>query len=269
MLNEDTKSGVISITVTDHDRYRAAEIAGAYVQELNRVSVQNNNTSAHLQRIFVEKRLGEVNQDLKVSSAKLAQFSSKNMTIDTATQGKAMMEAGSDLEGKLISTEAQLSGLRKYYTDDNPRVSSLLATVSELQKQLNRMRTGKETGGTSGEIYPSLRELPLLSETYEDLFRHVRIEATVADLLTRQFEAAKVEEAKELPVVQMLDSPNVAEKHSSPKRGLVIVGSFFFYISLGVLLIFLEGYWKGLDSSDKKKMLFAELAGYGRSLLHG
>jgi len=265
--SEDRKSGIITVTVTDRDRYRASEIAAAYVQELNRVSVDNNNSSAHLERMFLERRLDEVNQDLRDSTARLAQFSSKNMTLDIATQGKAMMEASTALQGKLIAAEAELSGLRQTYTDSNPRVIALQASVSELQRQLNIMSTG--THGTSGQIYPSLRELPSLDATYEDLSRRVKIEVTVADLLTRQYEIAKVEEAKELPVVQLLDAPDVAEKRVSPKRGTIIVSSVVFYLALGVLLILLEAYWQSLDSSHSKKLLAAELAGYGRQLLPG
>ena len=266
-VDSDTKSGVITITVTDHDRYRAAEIAEAFVQEMNRVLVEKNNTAAHLERVFIEQRLGEVNQDLKDSSAKLAQFSSKNMTLDMTTQGKAMMDASSNLEGKLIAAKAQLSGLQKYYTNNNPRVASLEATVSELQQQLNRMGTGNLADGASDQIYPSLRELPLLSETYQDLYRHVKIDETLANQLTLQDEAAKVDEAKELPVLQVLDPANVAEKKAGPHRGIIIVLSFLFFTSLGVFLILVEAHWKDLDPSDKKKLLAAELAGYGRQIL--
>lgn len=264
--DEATKSGIITLTITDRDRNRAAAIADAYVQQLNRVSVENNGTAAHLERVFLEHRLAEVNQDLKDSTAKLAQFSSKSMTFDTATQGKAMMDAGTDLQAKLIASEAELSGLRQNFTDTNPRVISLQATVAELQRQLNNMGSGTASNGNSGQIYPSLRELPLLGATYEDLFRHAKVEEAVADLLTRQYEVAKVDEAKELPVVQILDPPDIAEKRSSPKRGSIIVASLFFFFSLGVFYILLEAYWENLDPTDPKKILVTELAGYRRQL---
>jgi uncharacterized protein involved in exopolysaccharide biosynthesis len=264
--DEATKSGIITLTVTDRDRNRAAEIAAAYVQELNRVSVENNDTSAHLERVFLEHRLAEVNQDLKDSTAKLAQFSSKSMTFDAATQGKAMMDAGADLQAKLIASEAELSGLRQSYTDTNPRVIALQATVEELRKQLNNMGSGTGSAGNSSQIYPSLRELPLLGATYEDLYRHAKVEEAVADLLTRQYEVAKVDEAKELPVVQMLDPPDIAEKRSSPRRGTIDVVSVPFYFSLGIFFILLETYWKRLEPTDPKRMLATELNGYWRQL---
>ena len=266
-LSDDIKSGVLTITVVDKDRYRAAAMAAEYVKELNRVSVENNDSSAHLERVFLERRLNEVNQDLKDSTAKLAQFSSKSMTFDTATQGKAMMEADAELQAKLIAAQAELSGLRKNFTDNNPRVLALQATVSELQTQLHRMGSG--TTGESGQILPSLRELPLLSLTYQDLYRHAKIQEAIADLLTRQYEAAKVEEAKELPVVQVLDPPSVAEKRASPKRGTILVASLFFYVSLAVLIILLQAHWQRLESSNSKKLFVAELAGYWRQARSG
>jgi uncharacterized protein involved in exopolysaccharide biosynthesis len=262
-MDEATKSGIITITVTDRDRNRAAAIAAMYVKELNLVSVENNNTSAHLERVFLERRLIEVNQDLSDSYARLAQFSSKSLTFDSATQGKAMMDAGTDLQAKLIASEAELASLRQTLTDANPRVAAVQGTVDELRRQLNTMSSG--TGGP-GQVYPSLRELPLLGATYENLLRHVKLEEAVADLLTQQNEAAKVEEAKELPVVQVLDPPSIAERRSSPKRGTIIVGSVLFFFSLGVLLILLEAHWRALDPADPKKMLAAELAGYGKQI---
>jgi uncharacterized protein involved in exopolysaccharide biosynthesis len=189
------------------------------------------------------------------------------MTFDTATQGKAMVDAGSDLQAKLIASEAELSGLRQSYTDTNPRVIALQATVSELRRQLNDMGSGQGSSGNSGQIYPSLRELPLLGATYEELYRHTKIEEAVADQLTRQLEAAKVEEAKELPVVEILDPPNIAERRSSPKRGTTIVASGVFFACLGVFFILLRAHWDRLDPADRRKRLAAELAGYGRQLL--
>lgn len=265
-IDENTKSGIITITVTDRDRYRAAKIAATYVEELNRISVENNDTSAHLERVFLEHRLEEVNQDLKESSARLAQFSSKSMTFDMATQGKAIVDARADLQTKLITSEAELSGLRQNFTDTNPRVIALQATVSELQKQLDKVGADGDSKVGSDEMYPSLRQLPLLGATYEDLYRHTKTEEAVSDLLTRQYEVAKIEEAEELPVVQTLDSPNIAERHSSPKRSIIVVASVFFFFSLGVFYILLQEYWSKLDPADPKKMLAAELAGYRRQL---
>jgi uncharacterized protein involved in exopolysaccharide biosynthesis len=177
-----------------------------------------------------------------------------------------MMDAGSDLQAKLIASEAELSGLRQSYTDTNPRVIALQATVAELQRQLNTMGSGTASTGNSGQIYPSLRELPLLGATYEDLYRHAKVQEAVADLLTRQYEVAKVDEAKELPVVQMLDPPDIAEKRSSPRKGTIDVVSIPFYFSLGVFIILLETYWKRLDPTDPKRMLAVELNGYRRQL---
>lgn len=267
--DEDRKSGIITITVSDRDKYRAAAMAAAYVQELNRVSLKDNNTSAHLQRAFLEQRLGQVNQDLKDLEAQLAQFSSKNMTFDSATQGKALLEAGTDLQAKLIAQEAELSGLRQNYAESNPRVKAMEASVSELRNQLSTLGSGTSKDAASGQIYPSLRELPLLGVGYEDLTRRVKIEAEVSDILTQDYETAKIEEAKELPVVQVLDPPDVAERHSSPRRSLIIAASLIFYLALGTAFVVLEAHWRELDPTDKRKLLVKEAAGYLRQLTPG
>lgn len=265
-VDEDRKSGIITLTVTDRDKNRAAAIAGDYVQQLNKISLEENNTSAHLQRVFLEQRLNQLNSDIKDSEVRLAQFSSKNMTFDSSTQGRAMIEAGADLQAKLISSEAELSGLRQNYAETNSRVMALEATVAELRRQLDAMGSGTKAGQNSGQIYPSLREFPLLAANYEELTRHLKIDAEIAELLNREYEAAKVEEAQELPVVQILDPPNIAETHSSPKRAVMMIASFFIYLAIGVGAVVFEVRFRELEPSDRRKALILESIGYLRQL---
>jgi uncharacterized protein involved in exopolysaccharide biosynthesis len=259
--DEDRKSGVLTITVTDRSPVRAAQIANAYVDELNRVSAESDSGAAHRERIFLDQRLAEVSRDLDEASHRLAQFSSKNLTMDIKNQGAATVEAGALLQGKMIAAESELRGLQQIYGQDNSRVRSAEATVSEMRRQLKTMG-GSEGGASVDQIYPSLRSLPLLGVEYADLYRRVTVQETIFEMLTRQDELAKVEEAKELPVLRVLDAADIPEKRSSPKRLTVIAVSFVLSFGAGILLILFAAYWKNLDPLDSKKQLVSELAEY-------
>src|ERR1700730_1674368 len=112
-ISEDRKSGVITITVTSRDPGRAAAIAQAYVEELDRLVSQVSTSSARRERIFLEERLTTVKSDLDSAATQFSEFASKNTAIDIPAQGKAMVEAAAVLQGQLIAAEAEASGLEK------------------------------------------------------------------------------------------------------------------------------------------------------------
>ena len=136
---EDRKSGIISISVTDHNPQRAAAMANAYVDELNSLVASLSTSAAHRERVFLEDRLKVVKVDLDDAANALGQFSSKNNTLDIQSEGKAMLEAAGTLAGEMIAAQSELEGLRQIYTDNNPRVQSLKARVGELRKQLDKL----------------------------------------------------------------------------------------------------------------------------------
>lgn len=141
-IAEDRKSGVITITVTDHDAYRAAAMAEAYVNALNRLVEQVSTSAARRERLFLEERLGAVKLDLDRAAREFSEFASKNTAIDIPAQGKAMVEAAATLQGQLIAAESELRGLGMMYTDQNVRVRVLRGRVAELRSQLGKLGGG-------------------------------------------------------------------------------------------------------------------------------
>jgi uncharacterized protein involved in exopolysaccharide biosynthesis len=259
--DEDRKSGILTIVVTDRNPVRASQIANAYVDEMNRVSAENDTGASHRERVFLEQRLSEVRRDLDDASHQLAQFSSKNHTMDIKGQGVATVEAGAQLQGRMIAAESELRGLQQIYSEDNYRVRSAEATLTDLRRQLKSM--GDSEGNASGDqIYPSLRELPLLGVEYSDLLRRVTTQETVYELLTRQYELTKIEEAKELPVLRVLDAADIPEKKSSPKRLTDLAITSVLSIGAGIVIILYAAYWGALDPLDSKKQLVTEMRGY-------
>jgi len=260
-VSEDRKSGIITIGVTDHDPQRAAGMAKAYVGELDRLVAQVSTSSARRERIFLEGRLEKVKGDLDLAAKNFSQFASKNSAIDIPAQGKAMVEAAAVLQGQLISAQSELSGLQQIYTDNNVRVRAVQARVNELQKKLNEIGSAGTPGGSQGEnsLYPSIRKLPLLGVTYADLFRQTKIQETVYELLTQQYELAKVQEAKEIPTVKVLDAPIVPTKKSFPPRTVIALLGTMLGIALAMTWILGKTQWDAVDVSDPRRVFATEV----------
>jgi uncharacterized protein involved in exopolysaccharide biosynthesis len=267
---EDRKSGIIAVTVTDHDPRQAAAMAQGYVEELDRLVERVSTSSARRERIFLEERLRAVKQDLDSAAQKFSIFASKNTAIDIPAQSKAMVEAAATLEGQLIAAEAELHGLEAMYTEQNVRVRALRARVSELRSQLGKM--GGESGtsavpppGTDASTYPAIRQLPLLGVTYADLYRQTKIQETVYELLTQQYELAKVQEAKEVPSVKVLDAAVMPTKKSFPPRGLWTVGGATLSLLAACTWILARQAWRNIDPQDPGKQFATEVAGVLRA----
>jgi capsule polysaccharide export protein KpsE/RkpR len=265
-ISEDRKSGIITIQVTDKSPQRAAAMAEEYIEELNRVVIQLNTSSAHRERVFLEERLGQVKQDLESAEKGFSEFASQNTAIDIQAQSKAMIEAAAGLEGQLIAAETELRGLKQIYADNNIRVRTTQARVDELQRQLQKL--GGQSSGTTPSssqdatsLYPSIRRLPILGVSYADLYRNTKVQETVFETLTQEYELAKVEEAKETPSVKAIDLPDVPGKKSYPHRLLIILAGIFMFFLFAAGWVIVEARWGQIDPEDPGKLLALEILG--------
>jgi uncharacterized protein involved in exopolysaccharide biosynthesis len=277
-ISEDRKSGIITISVTDHSPQRAAALANAYVDELNSLVAELSTSSAHRERVFLEERLKVAKQDLDQAVNEFAQFSSKNNTLDIQQEGKAMLDSAGTLAGQMIVAQSELEGLRQIYTDNNPRVRSLNARVVELRKQLEKLGGSKASGDNAAAIadgrpgdpsvahdgglpYPTIHSLPLLGAKYADYYRRAKIQETVYELLTEQYELAKVQEAKETPSVKVLDPGTIPEKKSFPPRLVIMFVGTFLVSAMSVVWVLGSTRWEEVDSQDPRKIFVQEVAG--------
>ncbi len=264
-IEVDRKSQIITIAVTDRNPQRAADIGRSYVEELDRLVAELSTSSARRERIFLEGRLQSVSQDLETAEKSLGQFASKNTVINVPDQGKAMVDAAANLQGQLIAAQSELEGLKQIYSDTNVRVRSLTARVDELQSQLNRL-VGTDTsvsstsGKNTGSAYPSLRELPLLGVTYADLYRLNKVQEAIYETLTQEYELAKVQEAKEIPTVKVLDEADVPGKKSYPPHLRIMATGTVLTFSAGIIWIFTSAAWRAADPNDPRRIFAQEVA---------
>ncbi len=273
-ISDDKKSGVITIKVEDHNPVRARDIAQAYLDELNRLVNKTSTSAARQERIFIEQRLQSVTHDLEQAQIALSDFSSKNTAVDMHEQTRALVDAGARIQGELLFEQSSLESLRQVYGDQNIRVRETQARIGALQHDLEKM-TGaspdaptrtSDTNPQSAELYPPLRQLPRLAVPYADLYRQVKVQEAVYELLTQQYEMARIEEAKDVPVVHVIDAPGIPEKQSFPPRLLLTALLTAFSIAASAAFILLRQYWATLDSSDPRKQLVGEITPILRAL---
>jgi capsule polysaccharide export protein KpsE/RkpR len=263
-LTVDRKTEILTIAVTDQSPQRAHDIAAAYVDQLNLLVSELSSSSARRERIFLEGRLKQVNQDLEEAEREFSQFSSKNSTVDVKEQERTMVGAAATIQGQLISAQSELEGLRQIYSDSNVRVRSLKARIAELQTQLAKLggkdqadRLGPNSAAT--DLYPSIRKLPLLGMTYADLYRRVKVQEEVYEVLTREYELAKVQEVQEIPTVKVLELPDVPERKASPPRRIIGLSTMFAAFGGGVIFLLVSNNWHSRDPRDLGKGVITEI----------
>jgi uncharacterized protein involved in exopolysaccharide biosynthesis len=268
---EDRKSGIIEVKVRDKSPQRAQAMAQAYAEELDRAVNQFSTSAARREREFLENRLVGVRKDLNRSAEDFSQFASRNTAIDIPEQSKAMFQSAASLQGQLMAAEAEEQGLRQIYTPDNIRVRTLQSRIDELRRQLQKIgeagtggdaKEGDDGTTDSGDnaLYPSIRKLPLLGVKYFDLLREAKIQEALFESLTKRYEMAKVQEAKEIPTVRVLDRANLPERKASPSRTLIVLLAFVFSALGGCAWLLGTSAWEKVDASDPRKLFLSEIS---------
>lgn len=273
-LTSDRKSGIITIKVSDRSPDRAAAIGREYVNQLDQVVITLDTSAAHRERVFLENRLTQVQIDLESAEKDFSVFASKNTALDVKEQGQAMIGAAGQLEGELIAAQTELEGLLQIYTSNNVRVRSVQARIDEYKRQLQKLEgqapgstgnfdaapgSGQNGSGQGGDLYPSIRQLPILGVTWADLYRRTKVQEAVFETLTKQYEIARVDEAREVPSVKVLDVAAVPEKKSFPPRLVIMLFGTCFAAALCSVYILGEARWQELDPEDPAKKLGEEV----------
>ena len=220
---DETKEGIVTVTVEDRDPKRAADMANAFIEELDRVNKKVATTSGGRIRVFVKRRLEETEKDLAGAEEEIKAFQEKNGAVRLDDQSKAIIDTIGAVKGQLMAKEVELQTLLSYATPNNPNVQVLSASVSELKGQLRDLEQGKRVKGKS--IFIPTDKFPDLTLQYARLLRDAKVQETLFELLTQQYEMARIQEAKDSPTVQVLDTAKPAEKKARPKRTLIVAVS--------------------------------------------
>ena len=245
----DDRKGLISITVEYEDSKLAAAIANEYTEALYQFLSVNAISLAKRNRIFLEKQLVTTKADLQRSEEELKRYQTykKIMALDAQAEGavKAMVE----LKAQIIAREVQLAAMREYATKDNPDVKRAEDELREIRLQMKRLETGSKNPGSDESLgaMMTLSDAPSVNLGYGRLKRDALIQQKLFELLTQQYELAKIEEAKDELTFQVIDRAIAPEKRIKPQRTLMVALAGVVSLFLGIFIVFC------LEYLDKQK----------------
>jgi tyrosine-protein kinase Etk/Wzc len=214
------KGGMISIAVKDEDPHRAAEIANAYVDELHTLNSHLVIGEAAVRRVFFSQQLALEKDRLTDAEIALKQTEESTGAVAPAGQTGVVIQQVAQLQSQIISREVQLDTMRLSSTDQNPDVIRLNSEVEGLREQLRQLESLHKGQHEAGDISLSSRLLPEAQLNYLRKQRDVQYHTLIFDLIARQFEAARLDEAKASPVIQLLDPAEPPDRKSGPYRAL-------------------------------------------------
>lgn len=254
VIDTNRKSGVITISVTASSPWLAQSMAQAYADQLDSVVRQVSSSSAHRERVFLETRLKVVKAELDDASQKLATFASKNVALDIPEQAKASLTAAARGQAELIAAQSELEGLRQIFTDNNFRVKAIEARIGELRRNVDM----QQTNSSPGSMMDWIRKLPQLGVEWSNYYRTATLDELVYEALIKQYELAKVQEAKETTPVVILDPPLQPERKSYPKGSIFLLVGLFLSTLGGMAYIIGSDAYQRVDPDHPAKMYIEE-----------
>ena len=247
-----SREGVITVKIEDIDPYQAAEIANFYVEELDRLVARYSMGEAGRQREFLTEQLVRARVGLDTSEQALRRFQERNRAIVLQEQTRGAIEAAARLKGEIIAAEVHLQVMRNFATDANPEILVLRRRIDEMNRQLAQMQYGNgparqpETPGERLDFTVPFSRVPEVGLELARLTRDVKVQETLVTLLTQHVEQARISEARDLPVVQVLDRAVPAERPSKPRFGLNLAVAGVSSLLMGIVVAFVVEYLKNL-----------------------
>lgn len=240
-VSSDKKAGVIVVEVDDEDPKFAAELANAHVVEVTKLLSRLAVSEAQLRRVFFEAQLQATKENLIKAERDLQRVQEKSGVIVLDKQAEALIGGAAQLRAQIAEREVQLRVLRGSATEQNPDVQRLSAEVRALRGELARMESSQ--GGTAGSTVDiPVGKIPEAAIDYVRARRELKLQETILESMLRQYEIAKLDEAKEGPVLQQVDVAQPPDYKSKPSRGLIVIASTFVALLFSSLWVLIRSY---------------------------
>ena len=229
-----SKDGLIRIIVDDHDPNRASEMTNAYVDELYSMNSHLAITEAAQRRVFFDQELADEKAALTVAENELKQTSEKTGVILLTGQAASLIQSLAQLRAQIASREVQIDAMRTFATDQNPNIITMQEEITSLRSQLAKLEKDPRNPELSAAGIPAGR-VPAITLEYARKLREVKYHETLFELLAKQYEAARIDEAKAAPIIQVVDRAVPPDKKSGPHRLLITLGCGFIGFCLGCI----------------------------------
>lgn len=217
------KNGLIVITVKDPSPKLASDMANAFVDELYQMTSTLAVTEAGQRRVFFDRQLAEEKDVLATAEDDLRKTQEKTGLIELNGQSAMAIRTIAETGAELRSREVELQAMRTSATDENPAVQRLQTQIEALRQQLSVLENNQKNVLPGDTQVPAGR-VPKEGMEYVRKLRNVRYHQALLDLLSRQYEAARIDEAKSAPIIQVIDHAVPPDKKSGPPRMLITFG---------------------------------------------
>jgi uncharacterized protein involved in exopolysaccharide biosynthesis len=234
MAREERKSGVIILTVEDKDPNRAADMANAFVEELKSLAGGLAISEAGQRRLFFEEQLGQTKVSLARAEEEIKSFQQRTGMFQVDAQARAIIEGIARLRAGIAVKEVEAKVLRSFATAQNPDLQRVEEEVRALRSELEKLETSKGSG--FDPLMPSGR-VPEMGMEYLRRLRQLKYNETLYELLSKQYELAKLDEAKDAAVIQVIDRAVTPERKSWPPRGWIVLLAAITALSLSVFFV--------------------------------
>ncbi|MBW2037389.1 MAG: hypothetical protein JRI41_07920 [Deltaproteobacteria bacterium] len=247
-VKKGRKEPTLSVSIDSHDPTVAADLANTYIVELDKYNRTNMVTSAQRLRKYIEERLQAANAELELAQQELRKFQEQNRAISISKQAEATLKVLSELEARRVALEVQKAAKEKFYRGQHLEIEQLNAQMEAIQKNINRLtyseepRVPVEREKGKVEFYIPLTCIPALNFDESRLLLKVKAKTGVVTMLTTQLEQAKLDEARDMPTINVLDRAHPPERPIKPRLKLNILLGAVVALFLGIFLIFFLEY---------------------------
>ncbi|HPG41028.1 MAG TPA: GNVR domain-containing protein [bacterium] len=250
-----SKQGIITVAAEMRNPQLAADVANAYVEELDRINRVKSVSRAKNSRIYIESQLQETNAKLLAATKELAHFQQQNKAVSLQDQMKASIQQAGELKGQIIAKEVQIGVMLQTMKKENPLVIRAQKELDEMNRRYKELQYGQQGDEQAeGEFYVPFTDVPEVGLKLAELTREVKVQETVWELLNQQYYQAKIEEARNTPTVQVLDYAEPPVIPSWPRKKLLVIVFGLLSILLTMIWIFMRRSYRQSRPDDKERL---------------
>jgi len=237
-IDGSKKDGMIRLSFEDHNPARAAEIANGYVEILRTLSQHLAITEAAQRRVIFEQQLAKTKDDLAASEEALKQTELTTGFVQIDAQARALIGSAANLRAQIVAKEVQIEAMKAYAGVGNPDLQEQETELAGLRAQFNQL-TGS-TGVSPDDLFLSKGNVPEAELKYARKLRDVKYNEAIFEVLAKQLEMAKIDEAREGGFLQVVNPATTPERKSFPKRMWITLGAGAFGLSLALMIALLQ-----------------------------
>ena len=257
---EDNKSGIISIAFIDKEPKFAADVANAFVVELQRKLQEVSLADAQQRRNFFENQLKQAQQELNEAESEMIQYQQSKGVIALESQASEILASIASLRNRIAAKNVEISTLSSYAKRDNPRLKLLQTELDAMTRELRKLEeeqsktdySRRRTSSGEGDLLSSIGQVPELGIEYQRYVRALQFATAKYELMLRQYENARLSEASDLSTISILDYATPPDYKYGPKRARITIMGTFVGFALSIFWSFLSEHLKALSKAKRE-----------------